>query len=272
MFASSGEVHLETQNSARDVNVDSFETLGSVSLTDSLGITISGNGGGTLIIRSGQLFLDDTEITTSITATPNSTVPADVGIGVDIKTREAVVLNNNSALESNVIGNAPPDVGSGGVHIESTQVEIANNSFLSSSVFPGSTGGKSGGVVVNADNVILRENGEIFSNNGGNGSGDIYILANNVEVKDGSGIATLTFNGTGHAGNITIDTKNLMLSNPNPLGSSTSITSQTFSDATGNAGNVDISAENITITGGGPTEISSATFAVGGWWRAKPDH
>jgi filamentous hemagglutinin family protein len=111
--------------------------------------------------------------------------------------------------------------------------------------------GNSGNVIIETDKLLLTQGGAIFANSRGQGNaGNIFIRANNLEVRDRvidifgthSGISsTVEQNGIGNGGNVDIMANNLNLIDGgsilvNALGN-------------GDAGKIKISAQNVDISG-----------------------
>jgi large exoprotein involved in heme utilization and adhesion len=111
--------------------------------------------------------------------------------------------------------------------------------------------GNGGNLIIETDNLTLTEGGKIVANTFGKGNaGDIFIRANNLEVKDTivdslgsrSGInSTVERQGIGNGGNIDIFANNLSLIDGGLISVDTM--------GQGNAGNIKINSQNINIAG-----------------------
>src|SRR5215472_2128108 len=152
--ASPGEVLAGTLNSAPNVNGQSFGALGSINISKQSVIDISGNGGGTVLIRGGQFVLDKSTISANVTG-PGLVINGveSIGGGIDIQVSQNAEILTGSLLQTNVVGNATPGVTYGGTHIKADRIEIigdpgfdfVNGPFteIHSDVALGSTGGNS---------------------------------------------------------------------------------------------------------------------------------
>src|SRR5688500_11259294 len=114
------------------------------------------------------------------------------------------VIQNLALLETNVGGNAIPGVTYGGVHVKADSIKIqgtvtlddifaGTDDFLSftgirSNVLPGSTGGNSGNMTLEANSIVMSDFGQLEALNGQSTFAD-----------DGS-----TPGGVGNTGNIKI--------------------------------------------------------------------
>jgi len=130
-------------------------------------------------------------------------------------------------------------------------------SFFSS---PTATG-DAGGIVINADELILRDGGAISSGtlSAGDG-GDIEINVNSLlahgELGDFTRIASDTHLGGGHAGSISIDANDVTVSGR------AAVTAVTFGP--GDAGSITVTADNVAIIDGGTlTSLSVGSGAAG---------
>src|SRR5215467_12222233 len=101
--ASPGEVLAGTLAYAPNVNGQSFGALGSINISKQSVIDVSGNGGGTVLIRGGQFLLDNSIISA------NTTGPGPVingveatGGGIDIQVSQDAVIQNGGLLTTNV--------------------------------------------------------------------------------------------------------------------------------------------------------------------------
>lgn len=234
--------------------------LGDILVSEEGRINASGDGGGTVVIRGGQLTVDESSsIRANTTGPAKGLLASEQGLGIDIQIAGNVLLDNKSSLETNVLPQVTQNIGSGGVRITADHVEIANESFINSSVAETSTGGQSGDIAIDAQTVLIRDFGFVQagtdapSANGGN----IFLNASeNLELRDGGLVFAFTDFGLGHSGNIEVQAGNLLLAGDNPAVDSehTSIASQSFFK--GNAGNIDIEANHVHIEN---AEITSTT-------------
>jgi filamentous hemagglutinin family protein len=270
--ASPGEILAGTLAQAPNITGQSFGALGTVQVLEQSVIDASGNGGGTVLIRGGQFLLDNSTISANIKGPgPNINGAESIGGGIDIQVSENAVIQNLGVLETNVTGNATPGVTYGGVHVKADRIEILGTLSLEdafaatdpsvfsaftgirSDVRPGSTGGNSGAITLDANSILINNFATLESITSGAGNaGNIIAKANqNIDfdfaqvqssAQPSIGNAGEVVFSTGDAGNVTLSSAqgNITLTNE------TSITSQTaFSPGT--AGNLTLSAPNGNI-------------------------
>jgi filamentous hemagglutinin family protein len=192
--ASPGEVVAGTLNYAPNVNGQSFGALGSINISQQSAIDVSGNGGGTVSIRGGQFVLDNSTISANVTGPgPVTNGVEAIGGGIDIVVSQDATIQNAAVLETNILGNATPGVQYGGVHVKADGIEILgdidNFAFIGirSDIAPGSTGGNSGNITLEANSILIKDFATIESATLGAGNtGNIALRAvNNLELDNG---------------------------------------------------------------------------------------
>jgi len=234
--------------------------LGDITISQKSSINASGDGGGTVIIRGGQLTVDGSSILANMSDPANGLLNSEPGLGIDIQAARNALLDNESAIETNVLADASKNVGSGGVRVKANQVMITNESFINSSVTETSRGGNSGNIEIEAQSLVIRDFGFVQAGTDGpssaNGGNIILKARENLEVRDGGYVFAFTDFGSGHSGNIDVQTQNLLLSGRQTADrSETSIGSQSF--FTGNAGDIQVKADQLNIL---HAAIFSSTF------------
>ena len=121
------------------------------------------------------------------------------GRGIDIQVTEDVVLDG--LIGTNVLTNVAAGVGSGGVRVRAKHLDIRHEAEIQSIVFRGSTGGKGGDIDVDAQSVLIRDDGLIRATTGGAGDGaHVNIRTKTLELRDGGIIFAQAFGGTGNGG------------------------------------------------------------------------
>lgn len=207
--ASPGEVKAETFEYAPNVNGESFGELGTIEVSKKSNIDVSGNGGGTVLIRGGQFVLNNSTISANTTDPGPVTNGAEsTGRGIDIVVSQNAKIQNSATIETNVIGNATPGVQYGGVTVKADSVEIADSQIHSDS-----------------------------RNNIGGSSGDITLSSHlDLEIT-GTTLETDALSGSGNAGNITLTSTygNVMMND-------SFISSQKFPASRGNVGDITVTA------------------------------
>lgn len=213
--------------------------------------------GGSVQVRAGSIRLNDNG---QIAA---SSYGDGRGGNIDVQADE-IIIQGRSERASSTIGSTV-ELGSGqagDVYVAAQRLEIRDQGNISASNVDI---GKAGSVRIVAGTILLDgENANILTGllneslYGAQDAGSLDIVADNITLINGAVISTATL-ADGDAGNITIDTNELVLAASDP-----EFASLIFSDTEnglGDAGNIDINAGNIRIEADG--RISSATYAVG---------
>ncbi|GJL62618.1 MAG: hypothetical protein NPIRA04_12720 [Nitrospirales bacterium] len=271
--ASKGAVVLNTLDKPSDIaiSVNSFEQLGEITISGNASVDTSGNGGGTVVIRAGRLMIDKSKIyANTIGAAKDGPAPSQLGKGIDIQVAGELLIDNRSGLETNLESDLPEGTAAGGgVRVMADHLEIRNDSYVESSVFSGSTRGKSGNIDLEANSIRIQggdsENGTVRAHtNGSADSGDIIITANrNLEVRDGAQILTFALAESGNAGDIEISGGNILLSGtPETLTGISSQTNPLDTDASikGNSGNIRMTVNRLEML---ETFISTVSLSDG---------
>jgi filamentous hemagglutinin family protein len=269
--ASPGEIMTGTLAHAPNINGQSFGNLGAIQISEQSVIDVSGNGGGTVLIRGGQFLLDNSTISANVTSPGRVVNGAEsVGRGIDIEASHNTVIQNAAVLETNVSGNATPGFQYGDVHVNADNIEISGSQDFETFPFTGirsniaerSTGGNSGNITLEADSILVQDLGTfstiIESITGGVGnSGNIVLNGITAVHIDGATIQTMTQSATGNAGNITVSSPSGDISLTNfPF-------IQSVSDSgSGNAGDITFVAQN-NISMQAPFIVGETDFGTG---------
>jgi filamentous hemagglutinin family protein len=188
--ASPGEVSL----TAPGIDGGSFAQLGDIHLSHSGLLDVRGAGGGTVVIRGGQLAM---ESGAAIVAGTSGDID---GGGIDIAVR-GLTLTGGAQIASL---SAPPGQGAAGaIVIRADRVTVQGEGSAIGSDTSGA--GASGMVMVEAGRVTVREGGAILSSTEGAGpAGNITIKAGALEMDGGVIQARAEKGSTGSAGAITV--------------------------------------------------------------------
>lgn len=236
--ASPGEILAGTLDYAPNVNAQSFGALGSINISQQSVIDVSGNGGGTVLIRGGQFLLDNSTISARVTGPGSVTNGVEsIGRGIDIIVSQDAVIRNGALIDTSVVGNATPGVQYGGVHIKADHIEVSGiadfdtgnlvPTTIQSDVAQGSSGGNSGNITLEANSIVMK---------------DFAVL--DASVGQFGGETTGVPGGAGNAGNISVT------ANQNLQADVTLITANSAGGSTGNAGNITLTSTqgNISLT------------------------
>ncbi len=228
--ASSGEVLAGSLDFAPNVNGQSFGALGTINISQQSVIDASGDGGGTVVIRGGRFVIDDSRISANIIGPATGQFVGTPGQGIDIQVSQDAMIQNEAVLQTNVMGDFPSAVGSGGVHITADRIQIIGSTDFDTVPFTGIDSSTQG--AGNSGNISLRANGNLELSN-------IVFLQSNSGF-DASGTTTSPTRASGNAGDIELTSThgNILMTNG---GFSSMVTSQIF-NSSGNTGNITMSA------------------------------
>ena len=225
-----------------------------ITFSNAADIDVRGTNGGSITINGRNVSLSAGDFGSSVIRagiTANSTSPEAQAGDITINATDNVTIDQSfivNDVNPNAVGIA------GDVSIDTTNLNLTNGGFISSSTF---ALGNAGTVTITAGELISVENGAIATEVGqdavGN-AGGVSIETTNLSLTNGGFISSSTF-ALGNAGTVTINAGEL-ISVDDSL-----IASQVNSDAVGNAGGVSIETTNLSLTNGG--FISSSTFALG---------
>jgi filamentous hemagglutinin family protein len=262
--ASPGELLTGILAQAPNINGQSFANLGAVNITDQSVIDVSGNGGGTVLVRGGQFLLDNSTISANVTGSgPIINGAESIGSGIDVQVSGDAVVRNLGVLQTNLTGTATPGVQYGGVQVKGDRVEVlgtvsfeeafsGNGDFsaftgIRSSVGPNSSGGNSGTIRLDANSVLINDFAKLTTEtDGGGNAGNIFVKANqNIDLDFGfitsgqSGLPSPLL--TGDAGSIELTSVHGNISLDVPF-----ITSQLI-QSPGTAGSITLNATSGNI-------------------------
>jgi len=283
--ASPGEIVAGTLDYAPNVKGQSFTSFGSIQISEKSVIDASGDGGGTVLIRGGRFVIDDSRISANVTGPTTGPFVGTPGQGVDIQVSQDAVIQNGAVIESNVTGDFPSAIDSGGVRITADRIQITG--------FPGSleefgaqpfTGIKSDTQGAgHSGNIVLRAAGNIefvqvvnvatdsgFSSDGSMGSptrasgnaGNVELTSThgNILITQGGGATILSsqaFNSSGNTGKVIVSA---------PQGDITLDGAEVFTImlGSGKGGAVEITAKNLQMNGSFVTNDNQGPLKPGG--------
>jgi filamentous hemagglutinin family protein len=300
LFAPSGRIDLVSVASAGeavltdgDIGVAAFDELGTISIVDFSLLNVSGERGGDVYVRGGQLVMNNNARMVSFTLGNADGGTIDIGLtdrlevrrGADITAvafngvghgadvtvaAKTIVLSGDGA--NPVTGIAaqvgPQSAGNAGnVTITADSLEVRDGAVISASTFGA---GDAGDLGVTADTIFLSRDGAApftgiaaQANSGSTGNaGNLTVATTSLEVRDGADISASTF-GAGDAGDLTVAAKTVFLSG-NGASGSTGIGSGAESGSTGNAGNLTLTADRVEVRDGADIGVSTRGAGHGG--------
>ncbi len=208
-------------------------------------IDIGSTVGSISIFASDLLALKDTEI---VSVTYSSSANGDIKIQAKTLSLTRSKIDASTQFgDGNNVGQA------GNITIQSNNIFLKENSFISTSSF---SSGSAGRIQINADSLSL-DNSSILSSSRRNGSaGEISIFARSILLDNQASISAKSTTGMG--GNINLAVQDaLVLRNQSNI--------STSSTTTGNGGNINILAGLIAAVPSEDSNISTdAVFGNGG--------
>ena len=208
--ASAGEAILSGADEQPDLLVDSFESLGDISLANSALLDVSGIKGGATIVRGNRLLVDNSTIKANI-----ENVTADTQNAINLYLKKDIVFTNGTVVSADVSG-----AGSAGdIKINTGQLGISNGSQVRSEAVSG-TSGNTSTIDLSVSNLEISDNSRIetslLTGSEGN-SGGISIKASTVTAT-GNAHLSATTGGVGDPGTISLNTERLTLINGAQIG------------------------------------------------------
>jgi filamentous hemagglutinin family protein len=239
-------------------------TKADITLSNGADVDVTGTGGGSVTVNAGNLNLTAGEFGSSFIRAgirPESTSAEAQAGDVTINVTDKITLDNSN------IGNqfAPGGAGNlGNINIFTGSLEAINGGQVSTDTFGQ---GNAGSINITATGDITFDG----QNSGGipsraisqvnpdavGDAGDVSISTNNLTLTNGGTVSASTF-GQGNAGSVDITaTGDLTFDGENSGGIPSGATSQVNSGAEGDAGGVTISTNNLTLTNGGRVDAST---------------
>jgi filamentous hemagglutinin family protein len=258
--ASAGEVPFSLASPGTGFANTSVTSFGSINVTNGSKVEIDYRGGGSVVIRGGQLTVDQSDITSG---NYGSIPGGNISVQVDSLTLSNAgyieAVSETLAFAMFNTGNLPIITGdTGSANCGSVTVNVTGNAAITGS---GSeidadtfTAGAGGTVTVVAGGQIdMANGGSIFAASYGTGNaGAVNVQAAGMTMSSGTEISTAT-NGVGNAGQITLN-----LSGPLTLSGNANILADTYA---GNGGNIQLQASLVSMAD--QSLISANTFAGG---------
>ena len=259
LIASTGRINLVSLGSQGEVSFSDNDLIlnaaqgGNIQLNNSL-ISASGRGGGNILVRGGQLIMQDSTIQASTFADVDGQL-------IDLQLTESILI------EGNILALLSLSLGSGDANSLLLKTpNLKNTAWIANASF---ANGQSGNIQIEADQVLFDAGGGMSISTFGIGkSGNIQLKVADTVTLSGrrtgninlgvavyedfpSTITTSTFSNI-TAGDLSIEARHLQLD-----GGLISVDSFGF----GNAGKLDIKASTAILTNG--TLVSSTAFSQG---------
>jgi filamentous hemagglutinin family protein len=258
--ASQGEVGVKLN----EVNLETFQRLGTISLTDSiLGNKVKGfkasennwNGSQSIYILGGQFFSDNSTLNAKALQRRDSE-------GIVINSRETVTLTNHAILSTD----SSSTTDAGNITIRTNNLTMQDRAALSSDTQTGGTGGV---ITIEAKQLIMNDNASIGSNTNGQGgpAGHTVVSADVFQMQDDTTINATTRETDSPAGQIIIT-----ITDDFQMADDATINTGAYSEGTGTGGNVTIKAKTVTLTDTAKIISTSYTGGQSGSLRLVADN
>ncbi len=275
LYAPSGQVIIASAGSSGEiifnesgVNTSSFTRGGNIQLSHHAGISVSADAAGKVVIRGGQMVMDNAAI---FAYTTNED-----GGEIDVDLTGSLSINGGTGIQSASLGNGD----SGDISIKSEKLDIRNGGLIAS-FFKSS--GNSGNLSVDSNEIILTNDKiipapgfnvvlptGIVHTAGSNASGNprgLSVNSKNLIISNAAYISTMN-GGLTNGADILINSDNILLTNTLDTGINfTGIQADVV--GTGNGGSIIIHSNELTINNG--ANISASTNAAGNAGNIKID-
>jgi large exoprotein involved in heme utilization and adhesion len=236
---------------APDLRVDAFAQLGRLEVSQGARVDASGNGGGVVLIRSGRLLVDHSNVFAQNTEAVDGT-----GLGLDLWIAVDAVLTNGASLttDSRGAGRARD------VRLTAGSLRI-DGSVIGSRAL---AAGNSGDIMVQVGTLMFTDSAQIDSSTSGSGNGGhLRVTATDVMSIAGlnSGLSSST-GRNGRAGDITVEAGRLTLTGGAAFRSNASSANNR------GGGNVTIAATDAIVISGssvisiGPVTLTAPTVRI----------
>ena len=155
----------------------------------------------------------------------------------------------------------------GSIAVNASNLEITSGSFFVAGIASGQGFGNSnvGNINLNATDTIALKNESRIDNQvkseAGGEAGDVNIIANTLLVDNGSWVS-VSNDGVGKAGNLTVDAQKVQLTGGEPR--FTGLYSEVFSGATGDGGNLTINTNTFLVENGAEVNVNTSSIGSGG--------
>ena len=252
-----GQVSLSQSGKGFILGYDAIANFGNISLSNGAFVDASGEGGGDVQLRGARLEMSQSS---NIWA---DTLGAENGGKVLVRTTE-VVLGEDSFLRANV---APTGTGTGGnLTIDTSRLVVRAGSQVSVATFGH---GKGGNLQINADDSVeligTSANSQFASglsaqSEGRGDAGDMTIDTRRLLLQEGAQVSVATF-GQGKGGNLQINADDSVEMVGISANSEFASGLSAQSNGSGDAGEVTIDTGRLLLRNG--AQVSVATFGQG---------
>ncbi|UKO95918.1 two-partner secretion domain-containing protein [Nostoc sp. UHCC 0870] len=242
---------------AESINITGTSTNGVPSTLLASSQLGSGNGGNLTINTRDLLIQNGSQVGTTTFGTGKGG-----NLTVNAESINITGTSTNRAVTFLLAASGRGSTGNGGnLTINTRDLLIQNGAQVITSTF---NTGKGGNLTVTADFINLTGSSTRLSassegNNMGD-AGDITIKTRDLLIQNGAQVNANTF-GLGKGGNLTVTADSINITGTSTNGISSGLSALSSSDATGDAGQITINTRNLLIQNGG--QVNTSTFGVG---------
>jgi filamentous hemagglutinin family protein len=271
---------------------------GNIAITDQSRLEVSGDGGGNIVIRGGQLLIKNSQIDAQtrgnqtrhfidiqadqiaiLEGTEINTETSGSGHSADInlQAKQAVIVagKNSEGANSKILASSRSEAANGGaagnIFIQAGEISLADDAYLSVTT---SGSGKGGHIVLKATGAVTLladgdkplteiEAGTLSQQDNAGEGGSVFIEAKNILLKDGA-IIDIVARGKGNGGQMVLRAKEKISLVGTGGSSANSSKLKAYAEDNsngGNAGNVLLEAKEIWLADG--AYINASTFGIG---------
>lgn len=287
---SPGDVVIDVSGSSSLLQVETIERFDTITISDFALLSVSGDRGGTLVIRGRNLVVDSSNIFADTLGDNDG-----AAMGIDIEVTETFVHTHGGFITTDSVGAGQ----AGDIRITADVVQVEEEAFIGSGAFADGNAGNIaveattvmliGGAVIESTTLDLGEGGTVTvrasetvllagttpdsflasainaETLGMGHAGEVLVEAKTVTLTGGAAISSTTF-GPGRGGAVTVRASDAVTltgtSQDTSLPSSISANSLGLEDAEiGDGGSVLVQARTVEITGG--VQIGSETISTG---------
>jgi len=258
--ASAGELLLPDLQPAPNANGESFSNFGSIALSQSTILDVSGDGAGTIRIRSGQFVMDDAFVLANTVAEGDGAETA-----IAIQAQSDLVLRNGSSISAAAFSGGSV----GDIELNAQNIVLTEGSSVGAFGFGSAS---SGNITVTASEGILLTGMNVFGfgstiANESSGfcdcsgtSGNLTLTAQLVTLEEQGQIRSLAI-GDRRAGDVTLNVQDLTARSGGAV--------QSIGGDTASSGTVRITAEGSILLSGqfdsdNPSRIANINEGSGG--------
>ncbi|MEI2582667.1 two-partner secretion domain-containing protein [Scytonema sp. PRP1] len=256
-------VSLTPINKGFALGYDTVQNFGNIQLSQQAAVDASGAGGGDIQVMGRRVTL------TNGSQIEASTLGAEQGGNLVVNAQDSVQLigiSADSQFPTGLFANAYPSAtgAAGNLRINTRELLVRDGGQVSASTYGA---GNAGNLTVRADSVQLigaSSNGRSRSSlltetskNSTGAAGDLTINTRELLAQNGAFVGARTF-GAGNAGNLTVNADSVQLTGNSLSGDASALIATSEEAATGAAGNLTINTSKLSLEDG--AQVSAGTW------------